>query len=99
MQIRNALLILTRIIDYFPMIKKLGTLMEHIVIKLKEDEREDLKVLATRYHAMLSAKKSSWISEEAFHLVKAPPPVGRLSKPKSDIMAGSEAKYDSITQT
>lgn len=71
MQIRNALLMLTKIIDFFPIVKKLSISMEDVVSKLKEEEREDLKVLASRYHAMLSIKRSLWIPEESFHLVKA----------------------------
>jgi hypothetical protein len=71
MQIRNGLIMLTKIIDYFPVVAKLATSMEEVVTKLKEDDREDLKILATRYHAMLSNKKSAWIAEESFHSVKA----------------------------
>jgi len=36
------------------------------VAKLKGDEREDLKVLATGVAAALAARKSSWLSEEEF---------------------------------
>jgi hypothetical protein len=83
MQIRNALLMLTKIIDYFPIVRKLASSIEEVVAKLKEDEREDLKVLATRYHAMLSTKKSSWIAEELFHLVKSvnKPPTSMTQTP------------------
>ena len=98
MQIRNALLMLTKIIDYFPIVKKLAISIEEVVAKLREDEREDLKVLATRYHAMLSTKRPSWIAEESFHLVKAvgKPPTPSI-QPSTNVSTMNLATAKSLT--
>ncbi|KAK3166323.1 hypothetical protein QOZ80_1AG0044350 [Eleusine coracana subsp. coracana] len=66
MEIRNALIVLTKISSVFPVIRKSGVNLEKRVAKLKGDEREDLKVLATGVAAALAARKSSWLSEEDF---------------------------------
>ncbi|VAH83532.1 unnamed protein product [Triticum turgidum subsp. durum] len=77
MEIRNALIVLTKITSIFPVIRKSGINIEKRVAKLKGDEREDLKVLATGVAAALAARKSSWLSEEEFgmgHLDLKPVP-------------------------
>ncbi|XP_031492162.1 THO complex subunit 2 isoform X2 [Nymphaea colorata] len=66
MEIRNALIILTKISSVFPVTKKSGINLEKRVAKIKGDEREDLKVLATGVAAALAARKTSWVSEEEF---------------------------------
>uniref|UniRef100_A0A0D9V9I6 THO complex subunit 2 n=1 Tax=Leersia perrieri TaxID=77586 RepID=A0A0D9V9I6_9ORYZ len=66
MEIRNALIVLTKISSIFPVIRKSGVNLEKRVAKLKGDEREDLKVLATGVAAALASRKSSWLSEEEF---------------------------------
>lgn len=80
MEIRNALIVLTKISNIFPVIRKSGINLEkrvstnssyyHLcsarllltstsfqVAKLKGDDREDLKVLATGVAAALAARK------------------------------------------
>ncbi|KAL6001260.1 hypothetical protein ACLOJK_006992 [Asimina triloba] len=77
MEIRNALILLTKISGVFPVTRKSGINLEKRVAKIKGDEREDLKVLATGVAAALAARKSSWISEEEFgmgHLDLKPAP-------------------------
>ncbi|WOL00987.1 hypothetical protein Cni_G09700 [Canna indica] len=66
MEIRNALIMLTKISNVFPATRKSGLNLEKRVTKIKGDEREDLKVLATGVAAALAARKSSWVSEEEF---------------------------------
>ncbi|KAK8947300.1 hypothetical protein KSP39_PZI006604 [Platanthera zijinensis] len=66
MEIRNALIMLTKISNVFPVTRKSGLNLEKRVTKIKGDEREDLKVLATGVAAALAARKSSWVSEEEF---------------------------------
>jgi hypothetical protein len=47
MQIRNAIFILTEILDYFPLIARPGRIMQSEYVKtLQEDERNDLRILA-----------------------------------------------------
>ncbi|XP_068661475.1 THO complex subunit 2-like isoform X2 [Aristolochia californica] len=66
MEIRNALIMLTKISSVFPVTRKSGINLEKRVAKIKGDEREDLKVLATGVAAALASRKSSWVSEEEF---------------------------------
>ncbi|XP_073105253.1 THO complex subunit 2 isoform X4 [Elaeis guineensis] len=66
MEIRNALIVLTKISSVFPVTRKSGINLEKRVAKIKGDEREDLKVLATGVAAALAARKGSWVSEEEF---------------------------------
>ncbi|CAH8349699.1 unnamed protein product [Eruca vesicaria subsp. sativa] len=77
MEIRNALIMLTKISGVFPVTRKTGYNIEKRVAKIKNDEREDLKVLATGVAAALSARKSSWVTDEEFGMgfleLKAPP--------------------------
>ncbi|KAH9314243.1 hypothetical protein KI387_022870 [Taxus chinensis] len=68
MDIRNALIILTKISSVFPVTRKSGINLERRVSKIKADEREDLKVLATSVAAALAARKSAWVSEEEFNM-------------------------------
>ncbi|KAG0493290.1 hypothetical protein HPP92_004284 [Vanilla planifolia] len=65
-EIRNALIVLTKVSGVFPVTRKSGINLEKRVAKIKGDEREDLKVLATGVAAALAARKGSWISEEEF---------------------------------
>lgn len=57
MEIRNALIVLTKISSVFPVTKKSGVNIEKRVNKIKADEREDLKVLATGVAATLASRK------------------------------------------
>ena len=46
---RNSVLVLTKINDYFPILRKVGNAIDKAVTTIiTEDKREDLKVLATR---------------------------------------------------
>ncbi|CAL0313802.1 unnamed protein product [Lupinus luteus] len=66
MEIRNALIMLTKISGVFPVTRKSGINLEKRVAKIKSDEREDLKVLATGVAAALAARKPSWVNDEEF---------------------------------
>lgn len=66
MEIRNALIMLTRISTVFPVTRKTGINLEKRVAKIKSDEREDLKVLATGVGAALASRKPSWVTDEEF---------------------------------
>ncbi|KAL1568656.1 THO complex subunit 2 [Salvia divinorum] len=77
MEIRNALIMLTKISSVFPVTRKTGINLEKRVAKIKSDEREDLKVLATGVGAALAARKPSWVTDEEFGMgyldIKAAP--------------------------
>jgi len=66
MRIRNGLTILSKITSSFPMTLKAGTWMEKRVDKLRSEERQDLKLMATSVWAALQSKKESWVTDEAF---------------------------------
>ncbi|RWR76239.1 THO complex subunit 2 isoform X1 [Cinnamomum micranthum f. kanehirae] len=68
MEIRNALIVLTKVSSVFPVTRKSGVNLEKRVTKIKGDEREDLKVLATGVAAALAARKSSWVSDDEFRM-------------------------------
>ncbi|PPS08311.1 hypothetical protein GOBAR_AA12331 [Gossypium barbadense] len=83
MEIRNALIMLTKISSVFPVTRKSGINLEKRVAKIKNDEREDLKVLATGVAAALAARKSSWVTDEEFGMgyleLKPVPPIASKS--------------------
>ncbi|XP_076310399.1 THO complex subunit 2-like protein isoform X2 [Tachypleus tridentatus] len=72
-QIRNSLIILTKILPYFPVITNLGLALERRIEKIREDEKEkrpDLYAIATGYSGQMKAKKNSLILEHEFHLME-----------------------------
>lgn len=83
MEIRNALIMLTKISSVFPVTRKSGINLEKRVAKIKGDEREDLKVLATGVAAALASRKSFWVTDEEFCMgyVDLKPAAVTASKP------------------
>ncbi|KAE8716675.1 THO complex subunit 2 [Hibiscus syriacus] len=83
MEIRNALIMLTKISSAFPVTRKSGINLEKRVAKIKNDEREDLKVLATGVAAALAARKSSWVTDEEFGMgyLELKPALSLAAKP------------------
>ncbi|KAL8617110.1 hypothetical protein ACOMHN_014280 [Nucella lapillus] len=70
-QIRNALIILTKILPHFPRIVQIGMAIERRVDKLskeEKDKRPDLYVLAIGYSGQLKMRKASWVPEANFHM-------------------------------
>ena len=93
MQIRNSLYILTKIYPVFPVISRIGEVLESKVEVIKDkDTREDLKVLASRYFAMLVKRRSSYVPEDKFHQVvhKAKP-----APAKENVKSKEEGKVES----
>ncbi|XP_050443418.1 THO complex subunit 2 isoform X2 [Adelges cooleyi] len=71
-QIRNSLIILIKIVNHFPVLTKLATLIDKKVEKVREDEKEkrqDLYTLATSYCGLLKGRSSQFLKEADFHLV------------------------------
>merc|ERR1719402_2106347 len=72
-QIRNSLIVLTKIKEQFPVIKNLSTVIEKRIEKVCEEEkdkRQDLYIKARSYQGQLQAKKSKMMNEAEFHHVK-----------------------------
>ncbi|KAL6566308.1 hypothetical protein OROGR_001923 [Orobanche gracilis] len=90
MDIRNALIMLTKISSVFPVTRKSGINLEKRVAKIKSDEREDLKVLATGVAAALAARKPSWVTDEEFgmgYLDIKPAPVPAIKSLSANAVA------------
>merc|ERR1712142_990850 len=72
-QIRNSLIVLTKIIQHFPAIQNLATVVEKRIEKVCEDEkdkRQDLYIKARSYQGQLGARKAKMMKESDFHVVK-----------------------------
>ncbi|KAM7353453.1 THO complex subunit 2-like protein isoform 3-T3 [Cochliomyia hominivorax] len=79
MQIRNALIILMRILPYYPVLAKLAQIIERKVEKVREEEknkRPDLFVIASSYIGQLKTKAAQMIKESDFHQVTERPQKG-----------------------
>ncbi|KAK5643842.1 hypothetical protein RI129_007687 [Pyrocoelia pectoralis] len=73
-QIRNALIILIKIIPHFPVLLKLSQIIEKRIEKVRDEEknqRQDLYTLAISYHGQLKQRISSghMLKESEFHQV------------------------------
>uniref|UniRef100_K3W895 THO complex subunit 2 n=1 Tax=Globisporangium ultimum (strain ATCC 200006 / CBS 805.95 / DAOM BR144) TaxID=431595 RepID=K3W895_GLOUD len=79
MPIRNTLVILTKIIDVFPSSKSTAESMLVIVETLTKEEREDIKIMAKRYFALLMKRKSTLVEDKM--LAVAVPKVKEAAKP------------------
>merc|ERR1711892_213448 len=87
-QIRNGLMILTKILHFFPMVQSLGTALEKRVEKVRneeKDKRQDLYALAMGYAGQLRSRKQYMVPENQFHTKdkNAPaPPMSKIKKAK-----------------
>ncbi|XP_055468107.1 THO complex subunit 2 isoform X3 [Psammomys obesus] len=74
--IRNILIVLTKILPWYPKVLNLGQALERRVNKICQEEKEkrpDLYALAMGYSGQLKSRKSHMIPENEFHH-KDPPP-------------------------
>ncbi|XP_045691270.1 LOW QUALITY PROTEIN: THO complex subunit 2-like [Phyllostomus hastatus] len=74
--IRNILIVLTKILPWFPKVLNLSQALESRVLKICQEEKEkrpDLYALAMGYSGQLKSRKSYMIPENEFHH-KDPPP-------------------------
>jgi len=73
-QIRNALIVMTKLLNSYPKIVQFGQAIERRVDKLRQEEKDkrpDLQAVAQGYLGMLRQRHSSWVSESDFHLKDA----------------------------
>merc|ERR1712037_695643 len=71
--IRNSLIVLTKIIQHFPAIQNLATVIEKRVEKVCEEEKEkrqDLYIKARSYQGQLVSRKAKMMKEGDCHVVK-----------------------------
>uniref|UniRef100_K1QG84 THO complex subunit 2 n=1 Tax=Magallana gigas TaxID=29159 RepID=K1QG84_MAGGI len=89
-QIRNALIVLTKILPNYPKIQQFGQALERRVDRLRQDEkgkRPDIYALAMMYSGQLKGKKSIWVQETMFH--------HKEMKGSQKKQGGSSSKQDS----
>ncbi|CAH1777449.1 unnamed protein product [Owenia fusiformis] len=92
-QIRNALIVLTRILNHYPKVQQFGQALERRVDRIKTEEKEkrpDIYALAMGYTGQLKSKKSSWVAENQFHHKEKP-----VGKPNGTAASGGTASKSS----
>ncbi|XP_013410006.1 THO complex subunit 2-like [Lingula anatina] len=70
-QIRNALIVLTKVLQYYPKVLNYGQALERRVDRIRQEEKEkrpDIYALAMGYIGQLKSKKNTWIPEQEFHI-------------------------------
>ncbi|XP_077984941.1 THO complex subunit 2-like isoform X2 [Glandiceps talaboti] len=70
-QIRNTLIVLTKILSYYPMVQNFGQALERRVDKIRQEEKDkrpDIYALAMGYSGQLKSKKGGMMPENLFHL-------------------------------
>ncbi|KAJ1568862.1 THO complex subunit 2, partial [Cladochytrium tenue] len=83
-QIRNAIIILDKVRENYPVMRQQGLQLEAALKKISENEsRQDLKLLATAYSGRLRNMSNTWISVDLFKHGRDPslPPLERQSEP------------------
>ncbi|XP_026677616.1 THO complex subunit 2 [Diaphorina citri] len=81
-QIRNAFIVLMKILPHFPVLSKLSNFIEKTVNKVRDEEkskRQDLFTIATSYCRFLIAKTPSLMKESDFHDTSDKVSVSQLS--------------------
>ncbi|XP_077862660.1 THO complex subunit 2-like [Saccoglossus kowalevskii] len=100
-QIRNTLIVLTKILQYYPMVQNLGQALERRVDKIRQEEkdkRKDIFALAMGYSGQLKSRKGSMIPEHQFHQKE------KENQPKSTTQSSSQqngpvTKPDAVSQS
>ncbi|KAJ1021191.1 hypothetical protein NDA16_003977 [Ustilago loliicola] len=89
MRIRNAIIVMTRISPFYPLIDTHGAEISAVVESLSANEqRGDLKILAQGLLATLKARKKSWVPMHQARKVANPPTNQNANK---DTASGGEA--------
>ena len=71
LQMRNSLIILTKILPYYPKLTGFCTALEKrvdIIKQVEKDKRQDIATLASSYVGQLKQRKSHMIDEAKFHI-------------------------------
>nr|KAI8726408.1 THO complex subunit 2 [Biomphalaria glabrata] len=70
-QMRNSVIVLTKILPNFPRMTQIGMAIERRVDKLskeEKDKRPDIYALVILYAGQLMSKKPTWVQETEFHI-------------------------------
>lgn len=93
-QIRNSLVVLTKIISFFPLVTNFAQAIEKRVDIIREKEksnRKDLYALATGYVGQLKTKRSSFVPEQEFHYKEVRKAASQSSEASSTTSKSSPA--------
>ncbi|SJX65137.1 related to RLR1-Subunit of the THO complex [Sporisorium reilianum f. sp. reilianum] len=91
MRIRNAIIVMTRISPFYPLIESNGTEISALVESLAANEqRGDLKILAQGLLATLKARKKSWIPLGRARTVPNAPAPAKASSAAGDAAKSSK---------
>nr|NP_001366034.1 THO complex subunit 2-like [Jaculus jaculus] len=99
--IRNILIVLTKILPWYPKVLNLGQALERRVHKICQEEKEkkpDLYVLAMVYSGQLKNRKAHMIPENEFHH-KDPPPRNAAATVQNGAAGGPPSSVGSTPKT
>ncbi|KAK2556060.1 THO complex subunit 2 [Acropora cervicornis] len=97
-QIRNTIMVLTKILPYYPKVLNLGQALERRIDKICEEEKEkrqDIYVLALGYAGRLKAKKRDMVVEGEFHHKEKPPPAATPPVSQNEAVTVKQEKTES----
>ncbi|GAA5926046.1 Tho2p [Sporobolomyces koalae] len=93
MHIKNSILVLTKIAPYFPIEYEHGQHIAHSVEELiAVEKREDLKILAQGYQAVIAKRKKHWVN------APSAPPLRATSQSLASTPTGSPAPAATASQ-
>ncbi|XP_060572351.1 THO complex subunit 2-like isoform X2 [Ruditapes philippinarum] len=93
-QIRNALIVLTKILPHYPRIIQFGSPLERRIDRLKQEEKDkrpDLFALAMGYSGQLKSRKGTWVNDIEFHLRDKEKKAGAAASGASSTSQGSSS--------
>ncbi|XP_044176473.1 THO complex subunit 2-like isoform X1 [Acropora millepora] len=97
-QIRNTIMVLTKILPYYPKVLNLGQALERRIDKICEEEKEkrqDIYVLALGYAGRLKAKKRDMVVEGEFHHKEKPPLAATPAVSQNEAVTVKQEKTES----
>lgn len=101
MYVRNAISILRTISPVFPAVDFHGRSLHKTIDKLRESEREDLKIASQALQGTLIRRQKEWLHPETFRKgsgavieksVATPEPTKEEAKPKQEVVTESKSK-------
>ncbi|XP_048589854.1 THO complex subunit 2 isoform X3 [Nematostella vectensis] len=102
-QIRNTIMVLTKILPFYPKVLNLGQALERRIDKICEEEKDkrpDIFALAMGYSGQLKTKKRDMVVESEFHhKEKLVPPPSNTPSQNDTNPAVKQEKPDSQTTT
>jgi len=104
LQMRNSLIILTKILPQYPRLTGFCSALEKRIEKIKtneKDKKQDIATLAMVYLGQLKQRKSQMVDESKFHLKETTPVVQTTANTnvssKTDTKSSSSSKSSSVS--